>query len=213
MPKSDETALDFVPRSVKLGYTVLVVVLVPVYVLQHGIASFLWFSNIALLLTLAGIWLHSRLLVSMMALAVFVPEIGWNVLFFGRLLFGWQGFGAVDYMFDERIALWTRLLSLYHVPLPALLFWLVWRAGYDPRALHCQTLVAWIVAPVSFLVSTPWQNINLTYGPIDAMGIPLIDPPWALVLVMVGAPLVVYWPTHRLFRWLAGRRARRPPDR
>jgi hypothetical protein len=207
MPPLTGCTMQDVPGWLKYTYGALVVGLVPVYVLHHGVANFLWFSNIALLATLVGIWRQSRLLISMMAVGVLLPEVGWNLLLFGRLLFGWQGFGALDYMFDERIALWVRLLSLYHVPLPGLLFWLMWRDGYDPRALRFQILLAWVVLPVSYAVSTPWQNINLVYGPLDADGLPMLAPPIALFVVMVVLPTLIYWPTHALLRQITERRA------
>ena len=189
-----------VPRALRTVYTVLVCVLVPVYVWRYGFGTFLWFSNIALLTTLAAIWLRNRLLLSMMALAVFLPEIGWNLAFWARLLFGVDLFGLLDYMFAEQVELWARVLSLYHVPLPVVLLWLVWRCGYDPRALTWQTLVAWIVLTVSFAVSRPQHNINLVYGLLDEMRRPVIQPPLPFLLLITGVPLVVYWPTHVLFK-------------
>lgn len=184
-------------------YTALVVVLAPVFAAQYGITNFLWFSNIGLLGTLAGIWLRSRLVVSMMAVAVVVPELGWNALFFGRLLAGLDVFGLLDYIFDPGIPLWARLLSLYHVPLPFALAWLVWCGGYDRRALAYQTLLAWIVLGLSLAVSEPWQNINLVYGPIDAGGDPMVRPPVPMLALMVALPAMIYWPTDRLLRRLA----------
>ncbi len=68
-----------VPRRLKLTYTAFVAVLVPAYWLEYGPANFLWGSDIALLITLAGLWLESRLLLSMMALAILIPELGWCV--------------------------------------------------------------------------------------------------------------------------------------
>jgi hypothetical protein len=192
-----------IPLWFRIPYTLFVGVLVPVYVVQHGVANFLWFSNIALLATLAALWLGNRLLASMMAVGALLPEIGWNVLFWGRLLFGLDDLGTVAYMFDPAIPLWVRLFSLYHVALPAALLWIVLRAGYDPRAFRWQTLLAWVVLPVSFLVSEPAGNINLVYGLLDAEGRPTVAPPWPLLMVMTGLPIVVYLPTHLLLKRVA----------
>ena len=60
-------------------------VLVPVYWAQRGPANFLWASDIALLVTVGALWRESRFLSSMMAVAVLLPELGWNVDFFLRL--------------------------------------------------------------------------------------------------------------------------------
>ena len=56
------------------------------YWIWLGPANFLWASDIALFVTLAALWLESRLLASMMTLAVLLPELLWNVDFFGSLL-------------------------------------------------------------------------------------------------------------------------------
>jgi hypothetical protein len=199
------SGLSCVPRWFTVVYTVLVVTLVPVFALRYGLSNFLWLSNIALLGTIAAIWLRSRLLLGMMAVGVILPELGWNLLFWGGLLLGWDLLGLVGYMFDERIPLWARLLSLYHVPLPFVLIWLVRRCGYDPRALRWQTALAWVVLPLSFLVGGPQENLNLTHGLPDAHGEPVPSPPFGLLLLMAGLPLLVYWPTHLLLKRLATR--------
>lgn len=169
--------------------------MVPLWVIQYGLSNFLWFSNLTLLILLPAMWLGSRLLISMLAVAVVLPEIGWNLDFWMRLLFGIEVFGLVDYMFDHRIPLWARLVSLFHVPLPFVLVWLVWKCGYDPRALRWQTLLAWIVLPVSFFVSEPYQNINLVYGVLKE-GRPTISPPIPLIILMLALPLLIYLPSH-----------------
>jgi hypothetical protein len=197
--------MSCVPTWLKLTYAALVVALAPVFASEYGLSNFLWFSNVALLATLLAIWIGSRLLVSMMAVGVVLPEIGWNLFFWGRFLFGLPDFGLLDYMFDARIPLWARLLSLYHVPLPFLLIWLVWRCGYDVRALWWQTALASAILALSFLVGTPWENINLVYGPLDAWGRPIVPPPMFLLLLMSALPLLVYWPTHAVLKRLSRR--------
>ena len=127
---------------VKVAYTVFLCVLIPAYVIRYGFANFLWFSDIALLTAAVALWLESRLLASMMAVAVLLPEAVWNVSFFGRLLTGVRITGLADYMFDPKKSLFIRGLSLFHVILPPLLVWMVARLGYDPRAPIAQTLLA-----------------------------------------------------------------------
>jgi hypothetical protein len=77
-----------VPLWIKIAYTLFVCVLVPVYVRHYGPANFLWFSDVALLVMVPALWIESRLVASMMALAVVLPELAWNLDFFGRLLTG-----------------------------------------------------------------------------------------------------------------------------
>jgi hypothetical protein len=92
-----------------------------VYVRHYGLANFLWFSDVALLVTVPALWIESRLLASMMALAVILPELAWNLDFFGRLLTERHLLGLAAYMFDPETSLLLRGLSLFHVFLPVLL--------------------------------------------------------------------------------------------
>jgi len=89
-----------VPLWLKIVYTVFVVVLVPIYWRQYGPANFLWFSDIALFMTVAALWLENALLVSMAALSVLLLELVWNLDFWVRLLTGKSLIALSAYMFD-----------------------------------------------------------------------------------------------------------------
>jgi hypothetical protein len=192
---------DAIPLSVKALYTLYLCVLVPVYWVHWGPRNFLWFSDIALLATGAALWLESPLLASMMALAIALPELVWNVDFFGRLLTGRRLFGLSGYMFDAARPLYLRALSLFHVVLPALLVWMIHRVGYDRRAWAVQTAVALIVLPVTYWLTDPADNVNWVYGPGSAPQTSI--PPLAyLAGLMAFFPLVVYLPTHVVLRRL-----------
>jgi len=183
------------PLWLKIGYTLFVGVLVPVYFKHYGPANFLWFSDIALLGMVPGLWAESPLIVSMMTLAVVLPEIVWNVDFFGRLLFGRAPFGLAGYMFDSRWSPFIRGLSLFHVGLPVVLVWALTQLGYDPRALSAQTVLGAIVLILSYLLTDPAENTNWVFGP-GTKPQRWIAPPVYLAMVIVGFPLVIYWPTH-----------------
>src|SRR6185369_13742330 len=127
----------------KIVYTLFICVLVPVYWINYGPGNFLWFSDIALLMTAAALWLESSLLASMMALSVIVLESVWIVDFVIGLIGGSSVIGLSAYMFDAKISLPLRALSLFHVVLPPLLVWLLYRLGYDTRALFVQIVLAW----------------------------------------------------------------------
>jgi hypothetical protein len=141
----------------------------------------------------------------MMAVAVLFPEFAWEVDFVTRLVLGPDGlsYPGTRYMFDSAIPLLTRCLSLFHVVLPILLIWLVFRIGYDRRALLFQTMLAWLVLPVSYLVTEPSANINWVYG-FGSEPQSLMPGPLYVVLLMVLFPLVVYLPTHLLLASLFG---------
>ena len=111
-------------------------------------------------------------------------------------------FGLTDYMFDPTKPLYLRAISLFHFFLPLLLLWMVSRLGYDPDALIGQTLLAWIVLPLTYrLADSKVENVNWVFGwtvePQERM------PPLAyLGLVMIGFPLLIYFPTHVLLQKL-----------
>src|SRR5438093_6151392 len=152
---------DEIALWIKLAYTAQLAVILPVYSVAWGWRNFLWFSDIALITTGIALWLDSALLASMMALAVLLPELVWCASYFGRLLFGLRVTDLAGYMFDTRKPLFVRMLSLFHVVVPAVLIWMLHKLGYDPRALVAQTLVAWVVLPFTYAVTTPAdENIN-----------------------------------------------------
>ena len=190
-----------IPLWLKISYTLFVGLLAPVYWAQYGPGNFLWFSDVALLTTVPALWLESPLLASMMALAVALPQLAWNVDFFARLIAGASLTGLSGYMFDPKISLLIRALSLFHIALPILLLWMLYRLGYDSRALVAQTLLAWMVLLVSYLFAERSDNVNWVYGfgnkPQTWMPAPLY-----LALLMIMFPVVIYLPPHLLFKWI-----------
>jgi hypothetical protein len=95
----------------------------------------------------------------------------------------------------------VRLLSLFHIWLPPLLLWMVYRLGYDERAFLAQTVLAWVLLPVTYFVTDPRENINWVRGP---RGEPQEWMPGLLYLVlqMLVLPLFVYLPTHLVLKKL-----------
>jgi hypothetical protein len=187
-----------IPIWLKIAYTLFVCTLVPIYWRQYGPVNFLWFSDIALLGLVPALWLESPLLVSMLALAVVLPELAWNVDYFLRLATGVSLIGLTSYMFDATIPLFIRGLSLFHVALPLLLIWMLSRLGYDDRALLWQTLVAVVVLPLSYLFSNPRENVNWVYGFGETPQTKVPAPLFVLFLMLL-FPVGVYLPTHLLF--------------
>jgi hypothetical protein len=135
----------FIPLWIKIVYTVFVAILIPIYWKHWGPANFLWFSDIALFVMLAAVWLESSLLASMMGVAVLAPELAWNIGFFTRLLTGKRIFSLSDYMFDQSKPLYLRLLSLFHVILPALIIWMLFRLGFHEHSIYYQLLLGWAI--------------------------------------------------------------------
>lgn len=185
------------PLWIKIPYTVFVGLLIPVYWQKVGPTNFLWFSDIALFALVIALWFESRLLTSMMAVAVLFPEIVWNIGFFARLLLGIDILGIAGYMFDPEKPLIVRGLSLFHAVLPPLLLWMLYRLGYDRRALVAQTVVTWIVLPATYMLATPDTNVNWVFG-IGESAPQTWMPGWLwVVLLMAFVPALMLRPTHR----------------
>jgi len=192
---------ELLPLWLKLACTLYTCVTLIVYWFKYGPGNYLWFSDIALILSIPALWLESPQLSSMMLLAILLPELVWNVSFFSGLLTGRPLGSLAAYMFDPDKPLYLRGLSLFHVYLPVLLFYMVARLGYDGSALIWQSLLAWIILPLTYLLTDSAENINWVHGPGENAQ-HLLPPPIYLGLLMLAFPLLVYLPTHLLLRWL-----------
>jgi len=184
-----------IPLWLKIAYSVYVAVTLPIYYKKYGPANFLWFSDIALVATVAALWLESPILASMMAIAILIPELIWNIGFFSGLVTGKPALGLANYMFDEEKPLYLRALSLFHIFLPPLLLWLIYRLGYDEGALLAQSVVALVVLPVCYCFTNRNDNINWVFG-TGAIAQQKIPPMLHLLLMMIAFPLLIYLPTH-----------------
>ena len=203
-----------IPRWVKLAYTVFVAILVPWYWVTYTPWNFLYFCDIALLVTGVAIWIESPLLVSMQAVAITLPQMLWVVDLLCRLVAGVHVTGVTNYMFESSIPLLLRGLSLFHGWLPFVLLWLLSRLGYERRALTLQAPVAVIVLLISYLLAPAppppashpnWAvNINYVYGLDDKQPQTWMPPPLWLLLVMAFNVIALYAPTHVVLRRVFG---------
>ncbi|WP_240676176.1 membrane-associated protein [Botryobacter ruber] len=198
---ADMDAGTTIPLWIKTAYTVFVLILVPVYWKKWGLANFLWFSDIALFVMLAAVWLESRLLASMMAVGVLAPEIAWNIAYFTRLLTGKNILSLTNYMFDSSKPLYLRALSLFHVILPALVIWMLVRFGFHENALFYQLALGWVVLLVTFLFTNPSENINWVFGPGEKPQTKM-NPASYFLLIVAAFTFGLYIPSYLLLRWL-----------
>jgi hypothetical protein len=187
-----------IPLGLKVLYTLFVCALVLIYWRHYGPANFLWFSDIALLALVPALWLENALLVSMMAVSVVFFEALWNIDFFFRLATGKSLVGLSAYMFDPKIPSYIRRLSCFHVALPLLLLWMLYRLGYDQRAFLWQTIVALVVLPLSYVTSNARENVNWVYG-FGENPQRILPAPLFVILLMLLFPLAVYLPIHLVF--------------
>lgn len=154
--------------------------------------------------TLVALWLENSLLASMAAIAVVWLQSLWVLDFAAHLLLGIRIFGFSDYMFDPKVLVVARWLSRFHIWLPILLVWVVFRLGYDRRALAAQTLCAWLVLALSYGLTKdihgPAGNLNMVYGLSNHEPQTWMPPLLWLGVVMLAAPVCIYGPVHFVFR-------------
>src|SRR6188508_2443654 len=105
--------LNRIPLWLKLALTAFMLVLVPVYWHYYGPTNFLYFCDVAILLTLVGIWIESPLLISMCAVGILAPQALWVIDFFLNFV-GVSLTGMTEYMFKHENSLFLRGLSLFH---------------------------------------------------------------------------------------------------
>lgn len=192
-----------IPMAVKVAYSAFMAVLVPYYYHAYGPANFLWFCDVALIVTLIGLWTDSKFLISTQAVAIVFPQFLWVADFFFNMATGQPLVGLATYMFDPEISLFVRGLSLFHGWLPILLLWLVWRMGYDRNAWKAQIAICSGVLLTAFLVlpgpDTPAGNVDKVFGWGETAQTAMAPVAW-LGIVMLAYPLLVYIPSHLVFR-------------
>ncbi|MFN2257400.1 MAG: membrane-associated protein [Desulfuromonadaceae bacterium] len=184
-----------IPLWLKISYTLLVLVIVPVYWRDLGVTNFLWFSDIALIVLVPALWLENRVLVSTMAVAVFLLESLWILDFVA----GGNLVQIAAYMFDPEEPTHIRALSgLFHFALPLVIFFTLGRLGYATRALPLQILVAAVVLPLTYVLTCPAKNINWVFGPAEPQSV--LPPQVYLVLLFIVLIVCIYVPSHLLFK-------------
>jgi hypothetical protein len=200
-----------IPMAAKVAGTAFLAVLVPIYLHTYGPTNFLWFCDAALILTVAGMWLESSLLISMCAVGILLPQCLWLMDFGGNLL-GFHVLGLTGYMFDRHLPLFTRGLSLFHGWLPVLLVWLLGYLRYDKRAIIAWTALAAALVLIGYLYTPPAGahpadpnipiNINYVYGFNDQQPQTWVNQNLYVILWLIALWLVAFLPTHLILRKL-----------
>ena len=196
-----------VPLALKLTYTLFVGILVPVYWRDYGPTNFLYFCDVALLLTLISLWSGNMLWASASAVGILLPQTVWMADFLGGAI-GLPLTGMTAYMFNGDLPLFTRFLSLFHFWLPLLLLYLLWRQGYDRRAIWLWWPLATVLLVLCYVIAPPPPapadnpglpvNINYVYGLGDAAPQDWLPPDLYFSLLLIALPALVFWPTHWL---------------
>lgn len=192
-----------IPLWLKVLWTLWVIVWAPIYWRAYGAQNFLFFCDLGNILIAAALWLESRLIFSWQAVSLLLFQTLYVIDLAVALVSGWHPIGGTEYMFDPHIALPIRLLSLFHVVTPPLLLWAIWKLGYDGRGWIVQTVTTWIVVPINYFWR-PQYDVNWARGLFFHQQHVMPGTCYLLIYAIV-VPGVVYWPTHRLLAWWAGR--------
>jgi hypothetical protein len=189
-----------IPLWFKIAYTLFTAGIVVILLRNYGPRNLLWLSDIALIGAVPAMWLEDARIGSVLAVAVLLPEVLWNVDFLLRMILRRRLTGLTDYMFEPERPLLLRGLSLFHVPLPLVLIWLLFAYGYDERiALPGAIVLAIVVLPWSRAVSPPDKNINWTHS---LGGTATSRPACSYVpMLLAGFVLLVFVPTDLALRY------------
>lgn len=185
-----------IPEWFKILYALAVLAFMVVYWQRYGPRNFLWFSDIALIGAVPAMWLESPLISGTLACMVLLPEVLWNVDYLLRIVLKRRITGLTEYMFDPSIPRWLRAISLFHVPLPLVMIWLVVAYGYPSASLPVAAGTAAVVLALSYLLSSREKNINWVFGLGRVQH--RLPQPLYLALLYIGFVLVVFLPTHWL---------------
>ena len=170
----------------------------PAYAHYWGWGNFVQICDIAVFLSLAGLWLGSSLLLSSQVVGLLVVTLFWVADAGWRLLLGRHLIGGTEYLWDANFPLWLRLLSLYHIILPVVLLWSLRRVGFDARGWKLQALIA-AAAMAAGRFFDPALNYNMAHRD------PLFGREWSpapvhVAFIWLVTVAVVYFPTHLLLK-------------
>jgi hypothetical protein len=190
----DSTGKFKFPAPVRWASLLWIAVWFPAYLHAWGAQNFLHVCDIAVVLTCAGLWWSSPLLLSSQAVSSIAADLLWDLDAGWRLFSGHNLFGGTEYMWDTHYAPWIRLLSLFHVVWPILLLWSLKQAGYDHRGFALQSAIA-AAAMIAGRFANPAENINYAFRD------PLAHRAWGsapthVLLMWLGLVILIYLPTH-----------------
>lgn len=188
------------PLIARLGFSLWMLVWVPIILASQGPQNFWWLCNMAQFILLYAVWRPNRLLVSSQAGTVVLVGIVWTADLALGLAAGGEVALLTGYMFNPELPLSLRLSSLYHLWLPFFVVWLCWYGGYDGRGVWLQCAIGTAGIIGGRLWSDPARNVNFAFAPFNIEQVWLPDGVY-LVVLAVGSALLVYVPGHFLVRF------------
>lgn len=214
MPTPGLVAMKRVPLWFKVIYTIWVAVWLVLYAGYYPTAHFLWMCHVGNIILVAAFWLESPLLFSWQAVALLLADLLWTFDLLTRITIGIHPLGATAYLFVEQLPIGLRLASMFHLAMPWILIWSLWRYGYDRRAIWLQLATCWILFPLSYLFGSEADDINWVFGPFNRVQ-HVLPPLLFLFVAMILYPIVVFLPSHLAFTAIVPRpegRNRPSPD-
>lgn len=170
----------------------------PVYLRTWGAANFAHLCDVAAILTCIGMWSNSALLISSQAVGALIVDAAWALDACWVLFLRHPLVGGDEYLLDGHYPLWVRILTLFHLVMPALLLWGLYRLGYDRRGWALQCAIA---LPVFILArfTPPAENIDFAFTD------PFFHRAWGpapthVLVSWLFMVIVVYLPTHVLLK-------------
>ena len=193
-----------IPLWLKLIFTVQFFASIFYNLFTDNAESLLWFCNVAIILMFFAVWSNNRLLISIVTVSIIGPQLVWQVDYFFRVFTGDSLLGNTDYMFDPRVSLFGKLISLFHIWMPYLLLYSLYITGYDKRAFRFQCIIACLVLIGSYLATSSMfgkgGNLNMIYGP-DSYTPQTWMPGWLWLFGgMAYCCICIYLPTHFILK-------------
>lgn len=197
-----------IPGTIRLTFTVWMAVWTPIILWSYGPQNFLWLCNIAQFLVLYSLWTDDRLILSSQAGTVCLIGLVWVLDFIPAIASGGATATVTAYMFNPDYPLPTRIASIYHVFLPALILTVLHHRGYDRRGVWLQCVIGGLAVIGSWLFTDEERNINWVAAPFHVEQVWMPDAAWVVVMLVL-YPLVLYFPGHGLVLWVLRRLERR----
>ena len=175
-----------------LGYVagLFLMVMIPAYLYYYGPQNFLWISDIGLFLTCLALWFNSALCMSMAAVGVIALELIWCIGFFSELIFNFHVITLADYMFNPMYPIALRAISLFHIVMPVIWLMYLKQFGYQRRAIHYFVVLYWCDLILTYLLTSPSENINWVFMP-EILG---------LKFLAIGFPVLFFLPAHFIYK-------------
>jgi len=183
-------------------FTIFMLILIPTYWVIYGPQNFLWLSDVGLFLTFLTLWFASSLINSICMIAIFPIELTWYIDFFMQCVTGYNLFGTTDYMFNPQFSLFVRALSLFHLIVPTMWIWYLYKWGYDKHALkYALPLVPFILILTYMFTTNVWENTNWVFTPLFYKWVQIYPIAW-LAFMCIVFPLCIVLPMHFILKTL-----------